>query len=52
MASYHVDLAKSAIKDLRGIDRSWIPKIIAKIENLENDPRPSDCKKLVGSDHT
>jgi mRNA interferase RelE/StbE len=52
MASYHVEIARSAVKDLRGIDRSWIPKIMATIESLESDPRPSGCKKLVGSEHT
>jgi len=52
MASYHVEIAKSAAKDLRGIDRKWIPRIVATIETLELDPRPPGCKKLVGSDHT
>ena len=52
MASYRVELARSAAKDLRGIDQKWIPKIVATIEALESDPRPAGCKKLVGSDHT
>jgi len=52
MASYRVEISRSTAKDLRGIDRMWIPKIVATIETLEADPRPSGCKKLVGSDHT
>ena len=52
MASYRVEFARSAAKDLRGIDRKWIPRIVAAIETLESDPRPVGCKKLVGSDHT
>jgi mRNA interferase RelE/StbE len=52
MASYRVELARSAAKDLRGIDRKWIPRIVEAIETLESDPRPAGCKKLVGSDHT
>jgi len=52
MASCRVELARSAAKDLRGIDRKWIPRIVAAIETLESDPRPPGCKKLVGSDHT
>lgn len=52
MASYRVDIAKSAAKDLRAIDRKWIPKILASIEALETDPRPTGCRKLVGSEHT
>lgn len=52
MASYRVEITRSAAKDLRGIDRMWIPKIVAAIETLESDPRPAGCEKLVGSDHT
>jgi mRNA interferase RelE/StbE len=52
MASYRVEIARSASKDLRGIDRKWIPRIVDVIEALESDPRPPGCKKLVGSDHT
>ena len=52
MASYRVEIARTAAKDLRGIDRKWIPRIVAAIETLESDPRPTGCKKLVGSDHT
>ena len=52
MASYRVEISKSAAKDLRGIDRKWIPRIVATIEMLESDAHPSGCKKLVGSDHT
>ena len=52
MASYRVELARSAAKDLRRIDRKWIPRIVAAIETLESDPRPAGCKKLVASDHT
>jgi mRNA interferase RelE/StbE len=52
VASYRVEIARSAAKDLREIDRKWIPRIVAAIETLESDPRPAGCKKLVGSDHT
>lgn len=52
MASYRVEISRSATKDLRGIDRKWIPRIIEAIEALTSDPRPPGCKKLVGSDHT
>mgnify|MGYP000406148117 CR=1 FL=1 len=52
MAFYHVEIARSASKDLRGIDRKWIPRIVEVIEALGLEPRPSGCKKLMGSDHT
>ncbi len=50
MGSYRVRLKRSAEKDLRRIDKSRIPSIITAIEDLENNPRPAGCRKLVGSD--
>jgi mRNA interferase RelE/StbE len=50
MGSYRVRLKRSAEKDLRRIDKSRIPSIIAAIEDLENNPMPVGCRKLVGSD--
>lgn len=50
MASYSVRLKRSTEKDLRRIDKSRVPSIIAAIERLEDDPRPDGCRKLVGSD--
>lgn len=49
MASYQVELAKSAVKDLRKIDGAAIPRILQAIEDLANEPRPAGSKKLVGS---
>ena len=52
MDSLRIEFARSATKDLRGIDRKWIPRIITEIEGLAAAPRPTGCKKLVGSEHT
>lgn len=52
MASYRVEFTKSAAKDIRGLDKRWIPKIFAAIEALELNPRPHGCKKLAGSEQT
>lgn len=52
MDSYRIEFAREATKDLRRIDRVWIPKIISAIEALTAVPRPVGCKKLVGSEHT
>jgi len=52
MASLRIEFARSATKDLRAIDRQWIPRILAAIESLAGEPRPVGCKKLVGSEHT
>ncbi|MCP5537322.1 MAG: type II toxin-antitoxin system RelE/ParE family toxin [Akkermansiaceae bacterium] len=52
MDSYKVELTRSAEKDLRRIDKRYIPKIFAVIEGFEGEPRPVGSKKLSGSDHT
>ena len=50
MASYNIHFTSSAEKDLRRIEKSKIPSILEKIENLGEDPRPDGCKKLSGSE--
>ncbi len=52
MASLRIEFAKSATKDLRGIDRQWIPRILTAIEGLGEEPRPVGCKKLAGAEHS
>ncbi|MFN7341943.1 MAG: type II toxin-antitoxin system RelE family toxin, partial [bacterium] len=52
MDFFLIDVALSATKVLRAIDRQWFPRIMVAIESLADDPMPVGCKKLVGSDHT
>jgi mRNA interferase RelE/StbE len=52
MDSYKVELTRSAEKDLRRIDRRYIPNIFTAIEALETTPRPNGSTKLSGSKHT
>jgi len=52
MASYQVELTRSAEKDLRRIDRSRVVLLYEAIERLGDDPRPYGSKKLVGADRT
>ena len=52
MASYRVELTRSAEKDLRRIDRSRVASVYAAMEGLADDPRPHGAKKLVGADRT
>ena len=52
MASYRVELTRSAEKDLRRIDKTQIPFIYRAIECLSTDPRPHGVKKLAGADKT
>ena len=52
MDSFRIEVARSATKELRAIDRQWVPRIMVAIEDLADDPMPVGCKKLVGSEHT
>jgi len=50
MASYEIQWKHSAEKDLRGIDRQFISRILETIDFLSGDPFPSNHRKLQGSD--
>lgn len=49
MASYRIDFCRSALKDLRRLDKHIVPRVIAAIEELAENPRPSGARKLQGS---
>ena len=48
MKKYSVVLTKSAEKDLYNLPQSVIVKIISALKLLEEEPRPTGCKKLKG----
>ena len=50
MASYSVGFASGARQALRRLDAPVRKRIAERIEALEQDPRPSGCKKLAGSE--
>lgn len=50
MASYRVIIKKSVAKDLRGIPKKDVRRILSAIQELAGDPRPSGAKKLSGQD--
>jgi mRNA interferase RelE/StbE len=52
MATYRIEWKSSALKEIKHLDRSIIPRIIAAIESLSNIPRPSGVRKLQGSDQS
>jgi mRNA interferase RelE/StbE len=51
VASCRIDWKRSAERDLRGIDRAQVPRIIAAAERLARNPTPPGSRKLVGSEH-
>lgn len=51
MASYKLRIKKSAAKELEAISRKSDRQRIAKrIQSLAENPRPTGCKKLSGSE--
>jgi mRNA interferase RelE/StbE len=52
MASYQIEWKRSALKELEKLPRQYIPKIIAAVKELSNNPQPQGSKKLAGSEQT
>ena len=50
MASYKIQWKHSAEKELRGIDRQLISRILSAIESLAVEPYPTQHRKLQGSE--
>jgi mRNA interferase RelE/StbE len=48
MVSYHVEWKDSASKELKRLDRSVIPRIVAAVDDLAQNPFPQGCRKLRG----
>jgi mRNA interferase RelE/StbE len=49
--SYRVALTSSAEKELHGLPKKVIARMIPRLEHLESVPRPPGCKKLKGGDN-
>jgi mRNA interferase RelE/StbE len=50
MAQYKVFFKKSVEKDFKGIPKKILRKILEKIHNLQDDPRPIGSEKLTGQE--
>jgi mRNA interferase RelE/StbE len=49
MPDYAIVLARSARKELEALDPPMIERVIARIEALAHDPRPTGARKLRSS---
>ncbi len=47
---YTVKVAKEADRQIDALDGSVRPRVIRAIQALKEDPRPSGCKRLTGSE--
>jgi mRNA interferase RelE/StbE len=48
MAAYEIFFRKSVWKELKKVPEAGLKKILSRIEQLGNDPRPMGCEKLTG----
>ncbi len=48
MARYKLVVRRSVAKDLRALPQADIARVLARIEALQDDPRPPGCEKLSG----
>ena len=50
MARFELRFKPSVAKDLRGIPKTEVRRLLKRIEPLGNDPRPAGCEDLTGRD--
>ncbi len=50
MARYELRVRPSVAKDLRGIPKADVKRILARMESLRDDPRAPGCSKLSGAE--
>lgn len=50
MAFFEIKFKRSAEKDLRHLDRQFVPQVVARIEALVNDPFPRQSIKLSSTE--
>jgi mRNA interferase RelE/StbE len=50
MAFYELKFAAGATKDMRGIPKATVRRILKRIQLLQNNPRPLGAIKLAGRD--
>jgi len=48
MARYELRVKPSVAKDLRGLPKPDVRRILVRIEALRDDPRAPGCEKLAG----
>lgn len=50
MARYELRVRPSVAKDMRGIPRNDVKRILTRMEALRDDPRAPGCEKLGGAE--
>jgi mRNA interferase RelE/StbE len=50
VASYSLDIKRSAAKEISDLRKADCQRIVAKIQLLASNPRPNGCEKLSGAE--
>jgi mRNA interferase RelE/StbE len=50
LAKYRLVFKKSVVKDFTSIPTTHVSRILSRIEDLANDPRPQGSAKLAGQE--
>ncbi len=50
MARFELRFKQSVAKDLRGIPKTEVRRLLKRIQALGDEPRPAGCEKLTGRD--
>ena len=50
MASYRIEIKRSAVKELEAVPAKDRRRMTTKIQALAGNPRPAGCEKLSGHD--
>jgi mRNA interferase RelE/StbE len=51
LSSYLITLTRSARKELERLNEPLVSRVFSKIEELAEDPRPAECRKLAGKEN-
>ena len=49
---YNIKWKKSAVKELKRLNKDVLKKIIKTVEKLKHNPFPPQTRKLINSEHT
>lgn len=52
MDTYQIEWKRSALSELKQVDRQAVARIVSAVESLSSTPFPSGVRKLQGSRHT
>ena len=50
MATYRIEWKASALHELKRVDRQFVPRIVAAVGSLSDNPFPTGVRKIQGTE--